>query len=152
MRANTMNPLRLAALAVLAAGLAGCDNSSGPEQHAEPDVTGVRITVGSSVVDLGAGGQTGTLSLRAGLASTATVRVLSGSTDDPVVVADAADYEIRMTQGGTARFAQAGITYPYSGTITPSSATGQAVYTVQVYSLDHAHAEFQSTLTLSVTP
>lgn len=140
----------LAALTITATALAACGDPAGPD-HDEPDIVSVTIQYAGGTVQLGEGGQTGTLTLQSGQANAITVRVLnSAGADDPVVVADAEDFEIRITQGGTSRFTTTGTGYPYTGTITTSATTGTAVYTVQVYSLDHGHVEFTSLLTATV--
>lgn len=140
----------LAALAITATALAACGDPAGPD-HDEPDIVGVTIQHAGGTVQLGPGGQTGTLTLQAGQANAVTIRVLNPlGTDDPVVVADAEDFEIRITQGTTSRFTATGTGYPYTGSITTGATTGTAVYTVEVYSLDHGHVEFTSLLTATV--
>lgn len=151
-----MNTLRFArhaaALGLATALLSGCGNPTG-EDHDEPNVAGVAITVGSSTVELGPSGQSGTLSLEAGVAHPVSIRVLNPSgTDDPVIVEDVADYEIRITQEGASRFNRVGTGYPFTGTITTGAATGPAVYRVSVYSTDHGHEEGSGLLSLTVTP
>lgn len=140
----------LAALTITATALAACGDPAGPD-HAEPDIATVTILHGGSTVQLGPGGQTGTLTLQNGQANAITVRVLNpAGTDDPVVVADAEDYEVRIRQGTTSRFTATGTGYPFTGTITTGATTGTAVYTVEVFSLDHGHVEFTALLTATV--
>ena len=138
-----------AALAIAAMSLTGCNNPSQPEE-AEPDISSVTIEHGTSTATVGPG--VGTMTLVAGAANTVTVRVRNtAGADDPVIVAAADDYEIRMRQGSTVRFTQSGTAYPYTGTITTGAATGTAVYTVEVYSKEHGHVEFSGLLAITVS-
>lgn len=140
----------LAALAIAATSLAACNNPSEPEE-AEPDISSVTIEHASGTVTLSPG-QTGTMSLLAGASNMVTIRVRnSAGADDPVIVADAEDYEIRMTQGTSSRFAQSGTAYPFTGIITTTPTVGTAVFRVEVYSKHHDHVEYTAFLAVAVT-
>ena len=150
---NAMRFARRASALVLATALLGaCGNPTGDDDHEEPNVAGVSITVGTSTVELGPGGQSGTMSLAIGASHAATIRVLNGAgTDDPVIVEHSEEYQIRITQDGVSRFNASGSGYPFTGTITTGATTGQAVYRVAVYSTEHGHEEGFGFLTLTVT-
>ncbi len=142
--------LRTGTLVVALTLLGGCGDPTGSD-HDEPNIASVAITRGTNTVEVGSV-QSGTLSLTAGASPPVSVRVLNAAgADDPVVMADAEDYEIRIVQAAASRFTAVGSAYPYTGTITPGPTTGQAVYSVQVYSKEHGHVEFQGTLTIMVT-
>lgn len=138
--------------------LGACGNPTGGDDHEEPNVAGVVITVGTNTVTLGPTGQSGTLSLATGVSHAATVRVLNaGGADDQVVAEHSDEYEIRMTQAASSgattdsRFTQSGTGYPFTGTITTGATTGPAVYRVSVYSKEHGHEEGHGFLNLTVT-
>lgn len=142
---------RTAAVAAAIALLAACGNPTG-DDHEEPNVAGVSITVGGNTIEIGPNGQSGTLSLTTGVSHPATIRVLDASgSDDPVIVEHSDEYEIRITQGATSRFTATGTGYPYTGTITTGAATGPAVYQVAVWSTEHGHEEGRGFLNLTVT-
>jgi ABC-type glycerol-3-phosphate transport system substrate-binding protein len=142
---------RAAALGLATALLAACGNPTG-DDHDEPDLAGVVITVGGTSVEIGPTGQTGTLSLATGQSHQVTVRAVNAAgADDPAIVEHAEDYEIRITQDGVSRFNATGTGYPFAGTITTGATTGQAVYRVAVYSTEHGHEEGFGFLTLTVT-
>lgn len=142
---------RAAALGATALLLGACGNPTG-DDHDEPDLAGVSITVGTSTVEIGPSGQTGTLSLATGVSHEVTVRALNAAgDDDPVIVEHADEYEIRITQDGVSRFNASGTGYPFTGTITTGATTGPAVYRVAVYSTDHGHEEGFGFLSLTVT-
>lgn len=143
------------AFALAAVLLTGCLDSTGPdEEHEEPDIAGLTVAAASGSAATGSvtwspTGQTGTLTLRANTANALTVKVLGlDGLDEPVVQEHADDFEIRLLQGSTV-VARSTSAYPYAISVTPTQ-TGSATYTIQVYALEHGHAEFDRQLVASV--
>lgn len=141
---STFRPIRFAAvLALSASALIACDGATEPDEI-EPEIAGLTLTVGapgSGSITITPAGQTGQATLKLNQNNPITVRVLGVSTpDEPVIVADAAEFEIRMTASGTNQFTKTGTTYPYTGTLRPTT-TGNAVYSAFVYALEHGHQE-----------
>ena len=149
MRAPRLGVMTLAGSIALTA----CLSPIGSEGHEEPDVTGFVITHGANVVELGPGGQEGTLTLVAGQPNAVTVRVLgTDGGDEPQVHEHPDEFEVEMlTPSGISRFVATGDGYPYAGEITPGTVLGQAVYFVELHGIEHGHgAEFRAPLVVTV--
>jgi hypothetical protein len=136
----------------------GCLDGTGPEEEEEPDIGGVRITAvaggtASGETTVTTSGQTGTtgLTLRANTANALTVHVLGVTgQDEPIVVSNAADFEIRFRQSGTLLTSTTGTTYPYSVTVTPT-ATGSVTLEIEVYHKEEGHVEFTRPILVTVS-
>lgn len=141
---------------VAAATISACGESTGPEEEEEPDVAAVVVSSsagGTATMPLG-GTQAGTLTLRANQANTLTIRFLGANgSDEPVIVSSAGDFEIRVLQGTSSTtnlLTARSTTYPFTGTIQPT-ATGPAVYRVQLFHIGENHVELEVPLSATVT-
>ena len=145
------------AVALIAATtLAACGDSTGPEEEEEPEVAAVVVSSsagGTATLPI-SGTQTGTLTLRANQANTLTIRFLGANgSDEPVVASSAGDFEVRVLQGTSSTtnlLTSASTTYPFTGTIQPT-ATGTAVYRVQLFHRGEGHVELEVPLSATVT-
>ncbi|MBA3889436.1 MAG: hypothetical protein H0X64_02800 [Gemmatimonadaceae bacterium] len=137
---------------IAATTLAACSDSTGPDDDDEPEIAAVSVTSsagGTATLPLN-GAQSGTLTLRANQANTLTVSVLGvNGSPEPIVVANAADFEIRIAQANVVRFTSSNSVHPFVVAVTPT-ATGTATYDVQVYHKGEGHVEFTRPLTVTV--
>lgn len=152
MMSSFRRPRAATALVLLAAaGFAACTDPAGNEEQ-EPEIAAVTVISsagGTATLPLN-GGQSGTVTLRANQANTLTVSVLGvNNSPEPVVVANAQDFEVRLAQGGTVRFTSTNATHPFVMTVTPT-VVGAATYDVQVYHKGEQHVEFTRPLAVTV--
>lgn len=155
-----MSPMHFArraavsALAIASLVVTACGDSTGPDEHEEPEIAGVTLSAASGSaatgsVTLSSAGQSGTLTLRAGTANALTVRVLDvAGQDEAVVLEHSDDFEIRVYQG-TSLVATSTSGYPYTVSLTPAQA-GSITYSVRVFAIEHGHEEFALPVVVTV--
>ena len=146
--------LRLAALVPVLALAAACDDDPATVPEPEPTFTRMVLTftptggAASTVTVTRANASvSGPLAIAAGGTLVATFVDASGAAD-PVIAANQADFETRITSPASPRatFTRSG---PNSFTVARNSA-GTETVTVQLYHLGEQHAELQATVTLNV--
>jgi hypothetical protein len=139
-------------VSLIAASACG-DDGTPPEE--EPEIATARVTVGNNSVEINnsTGVQTpATLPLTVNQANQMSVRFLGADgQDEPIVADERANLELRIpnlpTGWGFARTGGSGATF--TATITPTQ-TGSRPLTLQLFSIEHDHEEFQRTLTVNV--
>lgn len=147
----------LCSFALTAVLVTGCLDSIGPEdEHDEPEIAAVTVaaTPGGAAdgsVTRTTQEQSGSLVLEANAANALTVTVLDASGgNEPVVVEHADEFQIRVLSATGETLATSASGYPFTLSLTPTQ-PGQAVaYRVQVYAVEHGHAEFEQPVIVSV--
>lgn len=132
-----------------------CSEPAGNDEEEEPEIAAVSVTSsagGTATLPL-TGAQSGTLTLRVNQANTLTVRFLGANgADEPVVTSNPGDFEVRVLQGTSSTtnlLMSRSTTYPFTGTLQPT-ATGTAVYRVQLFHRGEGHVELEVPVTATV--
>jgi hypothetical protein len=140
------------ALVVLAAAACG-DESTPPEP--EPDVRTIRVTVGTSTVDVPypSGTQPAVIPLRVSQVNQVSFRFLGADgQDEPLIVAERANLELDMDnlEAGWTFAATGGSGATFTANITPSN-IGSFVPRLILFNTEHGHNEVQRIIMVNVT-
>lgn len=132
---------RLAALAVAALALtaSACKDSTGNDDHDEPDVETMRLTIaGQAPLTVSANGTvTGTLSIPMGVATTITAEFLDHD-GDVITDLDADEFELSVNAGAGITFARTGA---FTGTLT-GGVEGTVNVLFGLFHIDEGHNDF----------
>lgn len=149
----------LVLLATLSAfGIAGCGDDSTPPEP-EPEITAIRVTVGTSpVVTINTTAEPwvytpGPVSLRVNQANQVSFQFLgSNNQDEPIIAAERAEIELRMTNmpTGWTFVATGGSGATFTANITPTG-TGTFIPLLQLFHTEHGHNEVNHTINVTVT-
>jgi hypothetical protein len=147
----------LALFAVLSLIVASACGDDGTPPEPEPDIAFARVTVGTNTVEINNsnGIQTpASLPLTVNSNNAMSVRFLGDNQqDEPIVAAERANLELRVPDlptGWTFTFNPGGGSgATFTATIRPTQ-TGSRALTLQLFSTDHDHEEFERTLTVNV--
>lgn len=132
---------RRAATLVLAAFALSASACSHDDDHDEPEVESMRITVaGQSPITVSSTGvQSGTLNLVQGSATTITVEFLDATNADAIAEhADEFQVQVTPATGSGLTFARTG---PFAGTLT-GSLTGTRVVALALLHIEENHEDF----------
>ncbi len=130
---------------VFALSMSACkDDATGLDDHDEPEVASVRLTIGGQVItisDNGTVSPSGTIVLPVA-ASTITAEFLDDA-GAPIDELSPAEFQLNVTVAPTAAatFARS-TTNPFAGTLTPAAAAENVTVRFSLFHLEEQHEDF----------
>jgi hypothetical protein len=146
-------PLAACAAALTVVAASACDDEGTPPEP-EPEVVTIRVMVGTSTVDVPYPSGTHTaIPLQVNQANQVSFRFLGADgQDEPIIVAERASLELRMTNlaTGWTFTATGGSAATFTADITPTT-TGAYIPQLALHNTEHGHNEVERIINVTVT-